>query len=120
MARVTVEDCLQNVKNRFELVMVAAKRARQLMRGTSEPKVAWENDKATVVALREIAQGYTTFSDTHEVPHALPELTDNLRETAPTVLEETHHLDPDAAENLHHTPSELPTSDDAIDPEQHL
>lgn len=67
MARVTVEDCLQNVKNRFELVMIAAKRARQLMRGSSEPKVAWENDKPTVVALREIAQGYTTFSDTHEV-----------------------------------------------------
>ena len=67
MARVTVEDCLKNVKNRFELVMIAAKRARQLMRGSSEPKVAWENDKPTVVALREIAQGYTTFSDTHEV-----------------------------------------------------
>lgn len=65
MARVTVEDCLQNVKNRFELVMLASKRARQLMRGSSEPKVAWENDKATVVALREIAMGYTDFSDAH-------------------------------------------------------
>jgi DNA-directed RNA polymerase subunit omega len=64
MARVTVEDCLQNVKNRFELVIIASKRARQLMRGTSEPKVAWENDKATVVALREIAMGYTDFTDT--------------------------------------------------------
>jgi DNA-directed RNA polymerase, omega subunit len=63
MARVTVEDCLENVKNRFELVMIAAKRARQLMRGSSEPKVAWENDKPTVVALREIALGYTTFTD---------------------------------------------------------
>jgi DNA-directed RNA polymerase subunit omega len=65
MARVTVEDCLENVKNRFELVMLASKRARQLMRGSSEPKVAWENDKATVVALREIAMGYTDFSDAH-------------------------------------------------------
>ncbi len=60
MARVTVEDCLKNVKNRFELVLIASKRARQLMRG-KEPKVEWDNDKATVVALREIAEGYTNF-----------------------------------------------------------
>ena len=64
MARVTVEDCLKNVKNRFELVMIAAKRARQLMRG-KEPLVEWDNDKPTVVALREIAAGYTDF-DHHE------------------------------------------------------
>jgi DNA-directed RNA polymerase subunit omega len=61
MARVTVEDCLENVANRFELVLVAAKRARQLMRGTTDPKVPWDNDKPTVVALREIAAGYTKF-----------------------------------------------------------
>ena len=60
MARVTVEDCLDNVENRFELVLVAAKRARQLERGIAEPKVDWENDKATVVALREIAAGLIT------------------------------------------------------------
>ncbi|PXF29828.1 DNA-directed RNA polymerase subunit omega [Pokkaliibacter plantistimulans] len=60
MARVTVEDCLENVENRFELVMVASKRARQLATGGREPKVAWENDKPTVVALREIAQGSVT------------------------------------------------------------
>lgn len=60
MARVTVEDCLKNVKNRFELVIIAAKRARQLMRG-KEPKVEWDNDKSTVVALREIAAGFTDF-----------------------------------------------------------
>jgi DNA-directed RNA polymerase subunit omega len=59
MARVTVEDCLKNVKNRFELVLIASKRARQLMRG-KDPKVEWDNDKATVVALREI-EGYTDF-----------------------------------------------------------
>jgi DNA-directed RNA polymerase subunit omega len=58
MARVTVEDCLKNVKNRFELVVLAAKRARQLMRG-KEAKIKWDNDKPTVVALREIAEGYT-------------------------------------------------------------
>ena len=60
MARVTVEDCLANVKNRFELVLLAAKRARQLAHG-QEPFVPWDNDKVTVVALREIAEGYTNF-----------------------------------------------------------
>ncbi|MBT3145149.1 DNA-directed RNA polymerase subunit omega [Neptunomonas phycophila] len=60
MARVTVEDCLENVDNRFELVMVAAKRARQLATGGKEPKLDRENDKDTVVALREIAEGLTT------------------------------------------------------------
>lgn len=66
MARITVEDCLENVDNRFELVMLASKRARQLMRGIADPTVPWENDKATVVALREIAAGHTQFSETHE------------------------------------------------------
>ncbi|MBV1873239.1 MAG: DNA-directed RNA polymerase subunit omega [Gammaproteobacteria bacterium] len=55
MARVTIEDCLENVENRFELVMIASKRARQLATGGKEPLVDWENDKPTVVALREIA-----------------------------------------------------------------
>ncbi|MDB4837563.1 DNA-directed RNA polymerase subunit omega [Marinomonas sp.] len=56
MARVTVEDCLENVENRFELVMVASKRARQLATGGEEPKVPAESDKVTVIALREIAE----------------------------------------------------------------
>ncbi len=56
MARVTVEDCLENVDNRFELVLVASKRARQLAMG-KEPLVEEENDKPTVIALREIAEG---------------------------------------------------------------
>ena len=55
MARVTVEDCLENVENRFKLVLLASKRARQLALG-AEPLVEWENDKPTVVALREIAK----------------------------------------------------------------
>ena len=55
MARLTVEDCLDNVENRFELVLVAAKRARQLSMG-AEPLVELENDKPTVLALREIAE----------------------------------------------------------------
>jgi DNA-directed RNA polymerase subunit omega len=57
MARVTVEDCLDFVENRFELVMVAAKRARQIAVHGAQPKVEWENDKPTVVALREISEG---------------------------------------------------------------
>lgn len=62
MARVTVEDCLENVDNRFELVMIASKRARQIATGGKDPKVDWENDKATVVALREIADGHVDVS----------------------------------------------------------
>lgn len=56
MARVTVEDCLENVDNRFELVRLAARRARQLAQG-KDSLVAPENDKPTVIALREIAEG---------------------------------------------------------------
>ncbi len=55
MARVTVEDCLERIGNRFELVLVATKRARQLAMGAS-PMVDDENDKPTVIALREIAE----------------------------------------------------------------
>ena len=57
MARVTVEDCLENVANRFELVMVASKRARQISTEGKDPLVPLENDKPTVLALREIADG---------------------------------------------------------------
>ncbi|MEA3302758.1 MAG: DNA-directed RNA polymerase subunit omega [Pseudomonadota bacterium] len=59
MARITVEDCLDHVDNRFNLVLLATKRARQLANGV-EPLIPWENDKPTVVALREIAAGLIT------------------------------------------------------------
>lgn len=59
MARVTVEDCLNNVDNRFQLVLVATKRARQLSNG-AEAFIDEENDKPTVIALREIADGLVT------------------------------------------------------------
>ena len=62
MARVTVEDCLENVENRFQLVMVATKRARALATQGKDALVPWENDKATVVALREIAGGFINAS----------------------------------------------------------
>lgn len=55
MARITVEDCLEVVDNRFELVLMATKRARQVAKG-AEPTVEAENDKPTVIALREIAE----------------------------------------------------------------
>ena len=61
MARVTVEDCLDNVDNRFQLVLVATKRARQIANG-KDPMVELENDKPTVVALREISEGFITRS----------------------------------------------------------
>ncbi len=57
MARITVEDCLDHVDNRFELVMLATRRARQMRRFGVEPLVPEENDKPTVIALREIAAG---------------------------------------------------------------
>lgn len=87
MARVTVEDCLRNVKNRFELVILAAKRARQLMHG-KDPKVDWDNDKPTVVALREIAEGFTDFDTpqetTREEPIALVKVEEEVVIIAPT------------------------------------
>ena len=68
MARVTVEDCLENVVNRYELVLLASKRARQIVLG-SDPLVPDNNDKATVIALREIAEGLITHEmlDAQEV-----------------------------------------------------
>jgi DNA-directed RNA polymerase subunit omega len=62
MARVTVEDCVEQVPNRFELVLIASKRARKLTNGSAQAAIDWENDKATVVALREIAAGFK-FAD---------------------------------------------------------
>ena len=59
MARITVEDCLDNIGNIFEMVLVAAKRARRVAHG-ADPMVERENDKPTVIALREIAAGHVT------------------------------------------------------------
>lgn len=69
MARITVEDCLENIENIFEMVLVAAKRARRVAHG-ADPMVDPENDKPTVIALREIAAGHITpaILDEIEVP----------------------------------------------------
>ena len=69
MARITVEDCLENVENRFELVMLATRRARGLRQFGNDPLVPEENDKPTVIALREIASGLISHEmlDSQEV-----------------------------------------------------
>jgi DNA-directed RNA polymerase subunit omega len=68
MARVTVEDCLDKVANRFELVMVASKRARQIATQGKDPLVEEDSDKPTVIALREIAENHINASILDEEP----------------------------------------------------
>lgn len=88
MARITVEDCLHNVDNLFQLVLLAAQRARRLANG-AEPTLSWENDKPTVVALREIAAGNITA--------------EMLREPEPPPVENTMTLD-EAAQSSFRAP----------------
>lgn len=68
MARVTVQDAVEKIGNRFDLILVAARRARQMQTGGKEPMVAEENDKTTVIALREIEDGLINAQilDSHE------------------------------------------------------
>lgn len=66
MARITVEDCLEHVDNRFDLVLLASRRARQISQG-ADPLVPAENDKPTVIALREIAQNLITVAGMDEM-----------------------------------------------------
>ncbi len=105
MARITVEDCLDNVDNRFQLVLVATRRARQLSLG-ADPMVEIENDKPTVVALREIAEGLVTRTILDEEPplqiepEAQPEsqeqaLADDLDAQIAAALEPSEMMVPD-------------------------
>ncbi|HYW92525.1 MAG TPA: DNA-directed RNA polymerase subunit omega [Gammaproteobacteria bacterium] len=84
MARITVEDCLENVENRFQLVLVATRRARRLTWG-AEPHLPWENDKPTVMALREIAEGHVTpaILDESDRPPGLAEEAQAEEQTPP-------------------------------------
>ncbi|MBM2829379.1 MAG: rpoZ [Gammaproteobacteria bacterium] len=66
MARLTIEDCLENVDNRYDLVILATKRARQLAFG-AEPLIKDLKDKPTVIALREIAEGLITQDNINEI-----------------------------------------------------
>lgn len=86
MARITVEDCLENVENIFEMVLVAAKRARRVAHG-ADPMVELENDKPTVIALREIAKGHVTSSILEEVelPPEVDFMPPEITEDAPPV-----------------------------------
>ncbi len=77
MARITVEDCLANVDNRFDLVLLASRRARQLVNGV-DPLVPWENDKPTVVALREIAEGLISEETLAEPEETIDSIDDEL------------------------------------------
>jgi len=98
MARITVEDCLDHVDNRFDLVLVGSKRARQLANGV-EPLLPWENDKPTVMALREVADGLIK-------PEMLAEA-DRAAEDAAEALEKAlaeefgmHNLDDDGVKTV--------------------
>ena len=88
MARITVEDCLDHVDNRFELVMVGSKRARQLAVEGRPALVDEENDKPTVIALREIAQGLVTADILTEVVQDY-EIVDAVEETTEATAEGT-------------------------------
>ena len=83
MARITVEDCLDNIDNIFEMVLVAAKRARRIAHG-SDALVSLDNDKPTVIALREIAEGHITPAILDEIEQPAteefmqPEVTDDI------------------------------------------
>jgi DNA-directed RNA polymerase subunit omega len=90
VARITVEDCVENIPNMFQLVLVAAKRARQLANG-AHAMVDWENDKPTVVALREIAEGYVNESILEEREQSVDELLE--REAAAAGFGMVHHHD---------------------------
>lgn len=82
MARITVEDCLQNVDNLFQLVVLASQRARRLANG-AEATVPLENDKPTVVALREIAAGNITPEMLREPePEAVPPVAEAENESS--------------------------------------
>ena len=77
MARITVEDCLDHVDNRFDLVLLATKRARQLANGV-EPMLPWHNDKPTVLALREIAAGVIRSETLAEADRAVDDAAEAL------------------------------------------
>lgn len=95
MARVTVEDCLKNISNRFELVLVASKRARQLAREGKDPLVPTEGDKPTVIALREIAAGLIdkTILDEHKTPPKILAPLNDESEISQEIIAETQQVE---------------------------
>ncbi len=87
MARVTVEDCLKNVNNRFELAMIASKRARQIATGGKEPLVKEDGDKPTVLALREIEENLINADILIEAERAEQALREELQDDTGISLE---------------------------------
>ncbi len=132
MARVTVEDCLDKIPNRFDLVVLAARRARDLTLGRA-PFVERENDKPTVIALREIAEGLidleylkvqeTIPADMLGTPDPAPGPTDTDEELAALLMEDTDGEDEeeepenmeDAEAAAAEAEAELGAADDAAD-----
>jgi DNA-directed RNA polymerase subunit omega len=104
MARVTVEDCLEFVDNRFDLVLKAADRARKLERGVAEPMVPLDNDKPTVIALREIAEGFDVLAEPSESAMDIDQATDMLQQPEvlmPLSTEEANEVQSDAEIQSH-------------------
>ena len=118
MARITVEDCLENVDNRFELVLIASKRARQIALGAT-PKVSPDNDKPTVIALREIAENLVDNNiDNNELAlKAALNKVNNNTVINKEVIEETQSTDIDEEfiEAINDNDGDLPI--DSIDPD---
>ena len=98
MARITVEDCLDKVDNRFELVMVSSKRARQLQIEGKDPLVSVDNDKPTVIALREIADGMVNAEILVEKPSVELDEAAAIEELGETVAAAEQEAQPPAKE----------------------
>ena len=96
MARITVEDCLDHVDNRFELVMVGSKRARQIATEGRPALVPEENDKPTVIALREIEEGLVTADILNEVRQDYEIVDADSEENAEPSAEQSAEADADA------------------------
>jgi DNA-directed RNA polymerase subunit omega len=109
MARITVEDCLENVDNRFELVMVSSKRSRQIQTGGKDPLVPLDNDKPTVLALREIAEGLIDASILVTKPPSveLAELADEAAEAVEKVAEAEETIKAVAPEEATEEPAKI-------------
>jgi len=101
MARITVEDCLENVDNRFELVIFSSKRSRQIQTGGKDPLVSVDNDKPTVLALREIAEGLIDASILIAKPPSI-----KLEELAEEASEEVQEVAAEAGETVEAAASE--------------
>ena len=112
MARITVEDCLDKVDNRFELVMVSSKRARQIQTGGKDPMVSIDKDKPTVIALREIAEGHVNADILVTKPRV--EIDESAMEAEVTALAEAEAaINDSAAEVVIPEPSQENISSDS-------